>query len=130
MLGSDKGFFLNQISQGMSGLPPSLMQGMRAQLIRSVGDKELQTETAGFRQKQVAMERSDLANAEAIAAIGGKEIMESNRLLNNLSLEMVKSAGSLNKALNEAAGGLGKFLRNINEEIARGKAEAAKKAGR
>lgn len=126
-LGTNKGFFLNQISQQANGLPPEMAQAMRAQLIRSVGKPELQTESARHRVNQVEMERQDLANAEAIASATSADIVESNRLLNNLSLEMVKSAGSLNKALNEAAGGLGKFLRSINEEIAKGQ-EAAKKA--
>lgn len=129
VLGTDKGWFVNQLSSQFNGLPPSIAQELRAQLMEFTAGEE-QKEGASFRQKQVNMEASDLAAATKIASMDLTAVAEANKNLNELSVQMVGSAKQLNVALAGAAKGLGDFLGSINKRIEEANAEAAKKAKR
>lgn len=126
-LGTDRGYFLNQIAQSINNLPPSMAKTLRAQLIAAVGEGELDRESARLRQFQVGMEASDLNNQQRIADIGAriqKDLFLTNTKLNRVLENMVRSASSLNGILDKAATATTKLLQTLQPTIESAKRRA------
>lgn len=130
-LGSDKGFFLNQIMSGLGNAPPSLRQKAVSQIQGSLADSDFIKESkfgTGLRQSAVTLESEELRHQTAIASTtNAASLQKTNEQLNGLSETMVQKAEVFSGALGEAAAALKDFLNNfvkINAE-----AKAAKDKG-
>lgn len=113
-LGTDKGFFLQQIMGSAGSLPPSVRQKLMGGLLGQVGESDVVRETkqaTDLRERAVTFESRDLATQDVIAQNAFKaSVYNLNESLNSLSTTMVDKAGVFNEALKEAAKGLNDFV--------------------
>lgn len=71
-LGNDKGFFMQQISSGFSGLPPSVKQKLTSQMFGMITPEERDVQNDyGNRSTQTAFDNLDRTQAEKYVGAGG-----------------------------------------------------------
>ncbi len=126
-LGTDEGYFLNQISQSVSSLPPTLAKAFRGQLLSMVPEQGLDKEAAGFRigkkqfEEQDLTAQANLANAALMQQADkkgvGDYLLDTNEKLNDLLQKMVNSAANLNQILGVTASKVNTVLSTIVDAV-------------
>lgn len=106
-LGTDKGFFMQQISSGFSGLPPSMKQKLTGQMFSMITPEERDVQNdVKERSTQTAFDNLDRTQAEKYVGAGGKTGNNVARALEIqeivYSLDM-KIAEQMSKAINTVA---------------------------
>lgn len=103
-LGSDKGFFYQQIANQFSGLPPTIAQTLNNQLIKSINRKELtfSKEAADVMASMKAFDKSERETSKTIASMSGT-VTQLNSILNNFRVTLVGASTTLNSTVNSFA---------------------------
>jgi len=94
-LGTDKGYFLQQISDSLGNLPPSMSQELQSQLLDTIQPQELNKDlAAGYRQTRATFDEQDRNTQKTIAGMT-KNSQELNEQLNQLSVNLAKGGSAL-----------------------------------
>lgn len=104
-LGTDTGFFMQQISDSLRGLPPSIRQAVNAQLLERVPESERAEQTdRGMRNIQAEFNRRDRDTAAAIASPANiQSALKIDAIQRSIDVGLAGSIDTLSKALTKAA---------------------------
>jgi len=106
-LGTDKGYFLQQISDSLGNLPPSMGQEIQNQLLQQFvtpeGKRELNTDLAKNQRQTRAILTSQDQEREVEISKMSKNARELNETMNKLNLNLTRSGSSLNGSLENMA---------------------------
>jgi hypothetical protein len=116
-MGTDKGWFLQQIANQFQGLPPSVAQKFQAELLKNYGG-EIQDKTAAQRGAQatnagwVSQNESQTAKLYEAAAANVTALYKLSASFNDIQIKLVNSGGTL-------AGTVDKMASAVNSAMAK-----------
>lgn len=93
-LGNDKGFFMQQISSGFGGLPPSMKQALTSQMFDMIEPEDLyEQKDVGIRGQMKRFDELDRSNAQQYLGDKNKNLdraMDIQQITTNLDLTIAK----------------------------------------
>ncbi len=133
-LGNDKGFFMQQISNGFSGLPPSMKQALTSQMFGMIGedDKDIQNDY-GIKSTITSFDnRNRNKAAEGLNSGAGAEAnianaMKIENVIDKLDLKLQSTVSSLTDRVTRIADAKSPMeeMKRQGKEILTGAAQAA-----
>ena len=99
--GTDKGWFLQQISNQFQGLPPSIAQAFQSKLLEQYGSEEIQNKTAEQKGAQatnagwVSQNENQTSKLYAAAAQNIDALYKLSGSFNDIQIKLVNSGGAL-----------------------------------
>jgi len=118
-LGTDKGYFLQQISDSLGNLPPSMGQEIQNQLLQQFvtpeGKKELNTDLARDQRQTRAMLTTQDQNRELEVSKMSKNALSLNQTLNQLNTDLTRAGAGLNSALDKMAKSVNVVISQISQ---------------
>ena len=121
--GTDKGWMLQQVMNGMQGMPPSMKQKMQASMLKSYsgeiqeytpGQKEVQRQAAGYEIQEENRNKTMYEHADYKNVYQASENL--NKLQSNLFDAGMLMTGAINKAA-AAAAALPATLENMKKAM-------------
>jgi len=117
-LGTDKGYFLQQISDSLGNLPPSMGQEIQNQLLQQFvtpeGKKELNTDLARDQRQTRAMLTTQDQNRELEVSKMSKNALSLNQTLNQLNTDLTRAGAGLNSSLDKMASTINVIISKIS----------------
>jgi hypothetical protein len=107
--GTDRGWILQQMTDSLGDLPPTIAQKIQAELLKRYGAEEIQETTKEQREAQTMNAAWSNRNEQQINEIFGaivtnaKELLGLNNKLNELQVKMVSAGTAVATGLNFAA---------------------------
>jgi len=127
-LGTDQGYFLQQISDSIGNLPPTMKQAIQAQLIPMAQGQLIQQpeEVTKIQESRAALNKQDLEAEKNRARIGlqvGKDengnlvnnAQQLNKSLNDMTSNLVNSGSKLIRSLDAIVSGINGVIEKVNK---------------